>query len=367
MGGQRLRPLQRRLGRTDDQEAALGAIVDARDRRRFGQSGKGEQRGDLGGCGLGFGRPAAGFADVDEPDRLRLAALLRDVAEEARFLRAGDDDIARRTTGEGGELLLAQHRPHFRGAGKLERARQRRRVDGHRAVAGAEVEMLVGQTHRVDVSAPPGGSDAGASQDSPGTADAGAPTSATAGGSARGVWVSPSGSTAAKVASPVATPSSSGGHVLHVTLRVDAGGRRIEDIAALHHLANDVGLDRIGFGIVVDVHVETVHHVETRIAEQLLQRLPLQRFVDLGLQECRKIGVDRQRFDRGQRVDAGRSGRRFHSRGPSRHCRRRRCDRCADILRFCRRHVLLPRGLALQPRPAPERQTLEWLRTFCHG
>ena len=136
--------MQRRFGRPDDQQAAFGAVGDARHGRGFGQPGQREQRGDLRRRGVGFGRPAAGFADVDEPDRLRLAALLRDVAEEPRFLRAGDDDVARRIAGEGGELLLAQHRPHVGSAGEVERARERRRVDGHRAVARAEVEMLVG-------------------------------------------------------------------------------------------------------------------------------------------------------------------------------------------------------------------------------
>ena len=143
---------------------------------------------------------------------------------------------------------------------------------------------------------------------------------AAAGRSARAVRVSPCGSTAAEGRFARGDADLFGRHVLHVPLRVDAGGRRIEDIAALHHLPNDVGVDRIGFGIVVDVHVETVHHVETRIAEQLLQRLPLERFVDLGLQECRKIGIDRQRFDRGS--GSPRAGAAASVAAASRHCRR---------------------------------------------
>ena len=53
------------------------------------------QRGDLRRGARGFAGPAAVFADVDEADRLRPAALLRDVAEQPRFLRARDDEVAR--------------------------------------------------------------------------------------------------------------------------------------------------------------------------------------------------------------------------------------------------------------------------------
>ena len=77
------------------------------------------------------------FADVDEPDRLRLAALLRDVAEgRASCVQATTTSPAARPA-KAASSLLAQHRPHFRGAGELERARQRRRIDEHRAVAAS--------------------------------------------------------------------------------------------------------------------------------------------------------------------------------------------------------------------------------------
>jgi hypothetical protein len=98
-------------------------------------------------------------------------------------------------------------------------------------------------------------------------------------------------------------------------LCIDPGLRRIEDVAALHHLPHDVGVDRIGLRIVVDVSVETVHHVEVRIAEQLLQRLPLQCLVDLRLEKRRKIGIDRQRLHRRQRVLADGIGGRSRSGG----------------------------------------------------
>src|SRR2546421_649669 len=50
--------------------------------------------------------------------------------------------------------------------------------------------------------------------------------------------------------------------------------------------------DRFGLGVVVDVGVEPVHHVEARIGEELLQRRALHRLLDLGVHERLEIGFE---------------------------------------------------------------------------
>ena len=239
--GQRLRPVERRLGGTDDQHAAFGAIRHARHRRGLGQSAKREQRGDLRRGRLGFGRPAAGLADVDEPDRLRLAAFLRDLAEQPRLLRARDDDIAGGPARERGELLLAQHGPHGGRARKLERLRERARVERHRAVARAKMQMLVGEAHRALGSNP---SEASGRRRFdcrllPRIVDV-----ATAALSSRRAAAMGAGGFRSSDRRRIALGGVHGferrelvgGDVLDEALRVDSRRRRIEDVAALHHL-----------------------------------------------------------------------------------------------------------------------------------
>src|SRR4029078_5152763 len=84
---------------------------------------------------------------VAESARLRLARILGDVAEQTRFLRASDQQVASGAVGKAGELLLAELGVQGQGPGEIERARKRRGVERHRAVAAADVERLVGGAH----------------------------------------------------------------------------------------------------------------------------------------------------------------------------------------------------------------------------
>src|SRR5262249_17660984 len=114
--------------------------------------------GDLRRRELRFARPACVLADVDEADRLSAAALFRDVAQELRLLRAGDDHVATDALRIRGELLLAEHRAHRGLRRQLERARERSAIERHGPVAAAEVEFLVGDAHfggSADASASP--------------------------------------------------------------------------------------------------------------------------------------------------------------------------------------------------------------------
>ena len=82
---------------------------------------------------------------------------------------------------------------------------------------------------------------------------------------------------AARSAGASAT-AASGGTSSTCPASFDARARRIEDVAAPAPAARThVRRDRIGLRVVVDVDVEAVHHVEARVAEQLLQRRALQR------------------------------------------------------------------------------------------
>ncbi len=356
-----LRPVQRRLGGTRDQHLALRRVRDARHGLGIGHSGQREERGDLGRRAFRFGRPPARLADVDEADRLRLAALLRNIAEERRLLRAGDHDIPRGVIGKPGELLLAEHRVHQRLAAQFERARERRGVEPHRAVARAKMERLVAEAHRR------AGSTDGfaAGTDSPLSA-----ASPEAG-------VTASGDTPrrhirrircrCRVAGKRQRRGGFGGRGLGRVRRrnrdvddeavlVDARRRRVEEVARLREPRDDVRRDGIGLRIVVDVGVETVHHVEARIAEQLAQRLMLQAGLDVGAHERREIGVGGQRVDTGQRV-------RFRFGGRNR-CRRRGRDlvRCRVGRRRGRRHggrlrTRFARRGQLSLRPALEGKT----------
>ena len=137
-------------------------------------------------------------------------------------------------------------------------------------------------------------------------------------------------------------------------LRRRVGNRRIEREHP-HQPFQDVRRNRVGLRIVVDVDVESVHHVETRIREQFLQRLALDRFVDLRLQERREIRIDRQRFHRRQRgCNLGRGSCRCARRRGDRNARARRSGRCqrrsgVGSLRSAGR-------IELATRPAPQRK-----------
>ena len=97
--------------------------------------------------GTRFDRPARRFAHVDEADGLRLPALLRDVTEQARLLRAGDDDIAGRAVDKRREFFLAQLAMQRQRPGEFQRARERRGVERHGAVAVAQMQRTVAQAH----------------------------------------------------------------------------------------------------------------------------------------------------------------------------------------------------------------------------
>ena len=149
---------RRRLGgarRADHQAAAGRGIADGGHRRGIRQLGLGDQRGDLRhGC-RGVARPAAGLADVDEVDRSlldrsRADGLGVEVEEQPRLLRAGHQQRLggeRRGLGrtlEGARFAPAQQAVNrlqpvaVSARGLVQRLAQRRRVQGHRAVAVAD-------------------------------------------------------------------------------------------------------------------------------------------------------------------------------------------------------------------------------------
>ena len=116
-GSQRVRPVQRRHQRADDQHLSVGFVGDARHRLGIGQRGRGEQRRDLRRRARRFGRPAGGLADVDEADR-RVERRLSSATSPSSFalLRAGDDHVAGRAFGEAGQFLLAHRGVHGSGS-----------------------------------------------------------------------------------------------------------------------------------------------------------------------------------------------------------------------------------------------------------
>ena len=185
-----------------------------------------------------LGRPAAGLADVDEADRLRVPALLRDVAEELRLLRAGDDDVAGRARRRRRELLLAQHRVHARAR---RRARARARAPPRRAASCRCTSRDAGCRRR-DSSArrrriPRGGcATGGMSPRRPRrigrpTARLGAAAAARrASGRDRGIGVAASRHARASTAASSGGTSSTDPRFVHARLR------RIEDVARLHQL-----------------------------------------------------------------------------------------------------------------------------------
>ena len=144
---QPLRPRQRQPGRAGDQELSFRLERDARNRVRLGQRSGRDQRRNLWRGGTRFDRPARRFAHVDEADRLRLPALLRDVTEQARLLRTGDDDIAGGAGDKRREFLLTQLSMQRQRPGDFQRARERVRVERHRAVAVAQLQRTVAQAH----------------------------------------------------------------------------------------------------------------------------------------------------------------------------------------------------------------------------
>src|SRR6185436_13598110 len=122
---------------------ALRLVLDRGRGLRLRQRGHRDQRGDLGGRFLR--RPAAELADVDELD-----ALLGDLAEQRRLLRAGDDYVvARADRGlERADILAAQLVMHVDRRARLERRRERFRVERDGAVATADLKRLAFQAHR---------------------------------------------------------------------------------------------------------------------------------------------------------------------------------------------------------------------------
>ena len=89
--------------------------------------------------------PAAELADVHELD-----ALLRNLGEQRRFLRAGDDDVlaAAERGLERADVLAAQLVVHGERLARLERRRERLRVERDGAVAAADLKRLASQARR---------------------------------------------------------------------------------------------------------------------------------------------------------------------------------------------------------------------------
>jgi hypothetical protein len=153
-----------------------------------------------------------------------------------------------------------------------------------------------------------------------------------------------------------------GRNVFGKSFRIYPRLRRVEDVTALGHFADELSRNRIGFGIVVDVGVEPVHHVEPRIGEQFFQGLALESLVHFRLHERAEVRLERQRcdwrklrFGRGSRQRRGRRCRdtrgRMRRLGNSTSDRRRRLDNSANDRRrrgFSRR----PCGIELAPRPS---------------
>ena len=146
--GQRAGPGEGGVERTDDEQLTGRPVADGRDGLGIRHRGGGDQCRDLRRGGGGFGRPAAGLTDVDEADRLRPAALLGNVAQQALLLRARDEHVAARAVGELREFALAQRGVHGHGGRQRKRAAERGAVERHRAVAVADEQRLVGDGHR---------------------------------------------------------------------------------------------------------------------------------------------------------------------------------------------------------------------------
>src|SRR5437588_2597807 len=83
--------------------------------------------------------------------------------------------------------------------------------------------------------------------------------------------------------------------------------------------------NRLRLGVIVDIGVEAVHHVEARIGKQLLQRRALHAFLDLRVHERLEIGFEREAVER------------------------------RELRRQFLGNGLLRGRLALQARPAPEK------------
>ena len=92
-------------------------------------------------------RPRSVLANVNEADSLRLTTVVGDIAEQARLLRAGDDNVTAGVIGKRSKLLLAKLGANRQRTSQLERASERRRVERHGAVAIAEVKSLVANAH----------------------------------------------------------------------------------------------------------------------------------------------------------------------------------------------------------------------------
>src|SRR5579862_865251 len=162
---QHLGPPQRGAKRTDDQDTPFRLVRDAWNGLRIWQCRGSEERRDLRRRMRRFHRPSGSLANIDEADRADVARLLGDLAKQPLLLRAGDDHVAAGGILEAREVTLAHRRMH--GTRDIAaRTRDRLGVERHRAVAGAEEDVLVAKCHSLPLSAregPDGGGSASGS------------------------------------------------------------------------------------------------------------------------------------------------------------------------------------------------------------
>jgi len=139
-----LRPVERGLGRADDEHLPLRFELDRGRGLGFGQRGHGDERRDLGRRLLR--RPAGELAHVHELDRL-----LGKRAEERGFLRAGDDRfVAGAERGlEGGRVAAAKLMMHLERRAGFQRRGERVRFQRNRVVTAADLKRLAFQAHRL--------------------------------------------------------------------------------------------------------------------------------------------------------------------------------------------------------------------------
>jgi hypothetical protein len=143
-----LGPVERRGGRTDDQQLARRLVLRGRRRLGVGQRGRGDERRHLRRRGFRFGRPAGKLAHVHELHSRRGSGAFGKLVEERRFLRAGDQHVAlaeRRL--EGGRVAAAELLMHDERLGDMQRAGKRLGVERDGAVAAADLKCLALEAH----------------------------------------------------------------------------------------------------------------------------------------------------------------------------------------------------------------------------
>ncbi len=146
---QPLGPVERRRRGTDDEHLAGGLELDRGDRLGLGQRRHGHERRDLRHGLPALVRPASRLAHVHELHVGLRAGASGQLAEERRFLRAGDDDVrvAERRL-ERGRVPPAELVVHLQRRLQLQRGSERLRVECDRAVAAADLKRLAVEAHR---------------------------------------------------------------------------------------------------------------------------------------------------------------------------------------------------------------------------